>query len=327
MRSTSHAPPDKVSPDWWRSGRRFHAYNFFLRKRFGQRVQKISVDAGFTCPNVDGTVATGGCVFCDNRSFSPSRRAPRDAIRSQIDAGIARLSRRYNCRRFLAYFQPGTNTYAGVERLEPLYRTALAHPDIVGLAIGTRPDCVPDETLDLIENLARCAYVVLEYGMQTIHDTSLAWMNRGHDHQATVDAMGRSRGRGFDICAHVMLGLPGETRADMMATADEIARLGFDAVKLHHLYAVRDTPLVDQIERGEVRLLDQSEYVDLVVDFLERIPSHCVIERLFGDAPADYLVGPAWCLNKPEVLAAIEQEFIRRGSRQGCRYRKPRPIR
>ncbi len=327
VRSTSHIVPDEVVPEWRRAGRNYHAYSYFLRKTFGHRVQKVSVDAGFTCPNVDGTVARGGCVFCDNRSFSPSRRVPRDVIRSQIDAGIARVSRRYKCRRFLAYFQPGTNTYARVDRLEPLYRTALAHPDIVGLAIGTRPDCVPAETLDLIEDLARCSYVCLEFGMQTIHDTSLAWMNRGHGHCATIDAMRRSRGRGFDICAHVILGLPGETRKDMMATADEIARLGFDAVKLHHLYAVRHTQLVDQIERGEVRLLDRSEYIELVVDFLERLPPHCVIERLFGDAPADYLVGPAWCLDKPAVLAAIEQEFVRRGSWQGRRYHAPPPMR
>lgn len=327
LRSTSQTALGEAVAEWRRAGRKYHAYSYFLRKRFGRRVQKISIDAGFTCPNVDGTVARGGCVFCDNRSFSPSRRLPRDVVRSQIDTGIARVSKRYKCRRYLAYFQPGTNTYAGVERLEPLYRTALGHPKIVGLAIGTRPDCVADATLDLIDDLARTAYVSLEYGMQSIHDQSLAWMNRGHSHHATVDAMQRSRGRRFDICAHVILGLPGETWRDMMATAAEIARLGFHAIKIHHLYAVRNTPLVDQIERGSVRLLGRSEYVELVVDFLERLPPNCVVERLIGDAPPDYLVGPAWCLDKPAVLAAIEREFVRRGSWQGCRYHATRPVR
>ncbi|MBW3597405.1 MAG: TIGR01212 family radical SAM protein, partial [Planctomycetes bacterium] len=203
---------------WRDAGLRYYAYNFYLRRRFGHRVQKVSIDAGFTCPNVDGTVAVGGCTFCDNRSFSPSRRTPRRSIPEQIDDGIRRLKRRYDCDHFLAYFQPATNTYAPVERLRPLYEEALAHPKVVGLAIGTRPDCVPDDVLDLLEELGRRTYLSVEYGMQTMHDRSLDWMNRGHHHDAFLDAMERSRGRGFEICAHVIIGLPGESRDDMLAT-------------------------------------------------------------------------------------------------------------
>ncbi|RIK71484.1 MAG: TIGR01212 family radical SAM protein, partial [Planctomycetota bacterium] len=190
-----------VAPADWRSaGLRYYCYSHFLKQRFGSRVQKVSVDAGFTCPNVDGTVAKGGCTFCDNRSFSPSRRLPRAGIRGQIDQSIARMQKRYeNCRHYLAYFQPATNTYAPVERLRPLYEEALSHPQVVGLAIGTRSDCVPSETLDLLEEFASRSYLSVEYGMQTMHDRSLEWMNRGHDHQSLVSAVERSRGRGFEI--------------------------------------------------------------------------------------------------------------------------------
>src|SRR5262245_38272740 len=173
-----------ATPAWREAGLPFYSYNFHLAQRFGCRVQKVSIDAGFTCPNVDGLVAKGGCTFCDNRSFSPSRRLPRAGILGQIDQSIARMRKRYEkCDRFLAYFQPATNTYAPVERLRPLYEEALSHPQVVGLAVGTRSDCVPDGVLELLTELAGRAYLSVEYGMQTMHDRSLAWMNRGHHHQ------------------------------------------------------------------------------------------------------------------------------------------------
>ena len=269
---------------------------------------------------MDGTVTTGGCTFCDNRSFSPSRRLPRADILGQIDQSIARMRRRYKkCRRFLAYFQPATNTHAPVDVLRPLYEQALAHPQVVGLAIGTRPDCVPDDVLELLEELATGTYLSVEYGMQTMHDRSLEWMNRGHSHAATVDAVERSRQRGFEVCAHAILGLPGESTADMLATAREMARLGFDAVKIHNLYCVKNTPLADQVAAGEVRLMDRGQYVRTVVDVLEVLPPTMVVERISGDAPPDYLVGPDWCLDKAAVKAAIEAEFQRRDSWQGKR--------
>jgi len=307
--------------DWQVAGLRYYGYGFFLKKKFGDRVQKVSIDGGFTCPNVDGTVAIGGCTFCDNRSFSPSRRIPKTAIGDQIDVGIENLKRRYRCEKFIAYFQPATNTYGAIDRLRSLYFEALSDPRIVGMAIGTRTDCVPDEVLDLLEEVAGRTYLSVEYGMQTVHNRSLEWMNRGHGHEATVDAIERSRNRGFEVCVHIMLGLPGESYEDMMATAEEVARLKVDAVKIHNLYAVKKTPLGDQVERGEIELLQRDEYIPILVDFLERIPTTNVVERISGEAPPEYLVGPDWCLDKSAIRLALDAELLKRDSFQGKRWR------
>lgn len=306
--------------DWRAAGLRYFAYNLFLRRKFGHRVQRVSVDAGLSCPNVDGTLATGGCVYCENRSFSPSRRLSQRPIGQQIDEGIRRMQARYGCEHFLAYFQPSSNTYAPVERLRELYEQALAHPRIIGLAVGTRPDCVPDDVLDLLAELARRTFVSVEYGMQTMHDRSLAWMNRGHRHAAFVDAMQRSRGRGFEICAHLIVGLPGESREDILASAAELVHWQVDAVKIHNLYAVRDTPLADLVQRGEVRLLERDEYLETLIAILERLPPRMVIERISGDAPREYFVAPTWCLDKAAVRAALEAELRRRDTWQGKQY-------
>ncbi|MBS0210562.1 MAG: TIGR01212 family radical SAM protein [Planctomycetes bacterium] len=313
-----------TATNWRAAGLRYYAYNYYLRQRYGSRVQKVSLDAGFTCPNVDGTVAKGGCTFCDNRSFSPSRRVPRVKITDQLNDGIRRLKWRYDVEKFIAYFQPATNTYAPVERLRPLYDQALDHPQVVGLAIGTRPDCVPDDVLDLLTEFAGRTHLSVEYGLQTMHDRSLVAMNRGHFHAASVDAIERSRGRGFEICVHLMLGLPGENRDDMLATAVEVARLNVDAVKLHNLYAVQNTPLGDDVLAGRAQMLERDEYISMVVDFIERLPPTCVVERASGDAPPKYLISPAWCLDKPGLRAALEAEFSRRDTWQGWRYVSPK---
>lgn len=306
-------------PIWRAAGLRFFSYNLYLRNEFGRRVQKVSVDAGLTCPNVDGRVATGGCIFCDNSSFSPSRRQREQGITEQIDAGIRRLRRRYRCDRFLAYFQPATNTYAPADQLELLFRQAISHPLVVGLAIGTRPDCVPTPVVDLLERLARQTYVSVEYGMQTTDDRLLDWMNRGHHYDAFLNAVARSRGRGFRICAHVILGLPGQTGSDSVATARALTQLNLDAVKIHNLFAVRNTRLADQVRDGSVRLMEKEDYVRTVVDFLEWLAPHCVVERLCGDAPAEFLIGPSWCADRGAVRAAIEAELRARHTWQGRR--------
>lgn len=309
-------------PTRFQTGRRYYAFSTFLRERFGSKVYRVTVDAGFTCPNVDGSVAVGGCVYCDNRSFSPNRRQPRIPIRDQVSKGIDILGRRYGADKYIAYFQAATNTYAPVDKLRRLYDEALAHPQVVGLAIGTRPDCVPDDVLDLIQSYARDRYVCLELGLQTIHDRSLDWMNRGHHYDAFVDAVRRSQGRGVDVCAHVILGLPGESRADMLATADAIAGLPIQAAKIHNLHVVKDTPLEEQYRAGQAPLFERDEYVGLVCDFVERLPAEMVIHRLSGDAPPEYLVAPLWCLDKSALLAAIDAELLRRDSWQG-KYVQP----
>ena len=317
-------PPQSTSAeeaiDWRSEGLRYFTLNHYLRNKFGERVQKVSIDAGFTCPNVDGTVAKGGCVFCDNRSFSPSRRMPRANVHGQIDQGIKRIKLRYKANKFIAYFQPATNTYAPVERLRPLYFEALSHPEIVGMAIGTRPDCVPEDVMELLEEVAATTHLTVEYGMETMHDRSLDWMNRGCHHDAFIDAVDRSRGRGFQIGAHVMLGLPGETHEDMIAGAHELARMKIDAVKIHNLYVVKNTPLADDLAAGKLQLFDRDEYIRTAVDFIELLPPNCIVERISGEAPPDYFLGPDWCLDKPAVRQAFEDELIRRDSWQGKRH-------
>ena len=240
-------------------------------------------------------------------------------IAEQLAEGIELIRARRRMERFIAYFQPATNTYAGVERLRAVFEEALAHPAIVGLAIGTRPDCVHEEVLDLLAELARRTWVSVEYGLQTIHDRTLLWLRRGHGYDAFLDAVERSRRRGLELGAHVILGLPGESRHDMIATARELSRLAVDAVKLHNLYAVHGTPLADWVQTGAVQLPTQEQYVGYAVDFLEHLSPACVVDRLSGEAPPQYLVGPSWCLNKSAIRAGIEAEFRRRGTYQGCR--------
>jgi radical SAM protein (TIGR01212 family) len=308
------------------SRRRYRSLSTSLLERFGAKVRSVTIDAGFTCPNVDGTVATGGCIYCDNRSFSPNRRLPRATVAEQVRRGIAILSRRYGATRFIAYFQAGTGTYAPIDKLRRLYDEALAVPGIMGLTIGTRPDAVPEPVLDMLEDYARRVPVCLELGLQTIHDRSLDWMNRGHHHDAFLDAVVRCQGRNLELCAHVILCLPGESHEDMLATADVLAGLPIDGVKIHNLYVVRNTPLQDLYERGEVRLPPVDEYVPLVCDFLERLPSSMVIHRLAGDAPPDMLVAPAWCLDKQGLLRLVDQELERRDGWQGKHCRAGRVL-
>jgi radical SAM protein (TIGR01212 family) len=277
------------------------------------------VDAGLGCPNADGTLAQNGCIFCNIDSFSPSRRLGARSISQQICEGTQRLNRRYGVEHFLAYFQPATNTYAPVEQLRQMYLEALAYPGIVGLIIGTRPDCVSPGVLDLLAELSRQTWLVVEYGLQTIHDRSLEWMNRRHHYDAFLDAVQRSRRRQLDIGAHVILGIPGETPEEMRATAREIARLRIGSVKIHNLYVCRQTPLADLWAAGQVPLPDRQQYAGYVADFLELLPSDCVIDRLSGDAPPEYLLAPDWCRDKSAVLRAIEAELVRRDSWQGTR--------
>jgi uncharacterized protein len=311
---------DASEPFPWRSaGLLFHSLNFFYHKKFGAKVWKLSLDAGCNCPNRDGTLGTLGCVFCDPESFSPSRRMGPASITDQIHEGIRRLKQRYGADRFVAYFQPATNTYGPIDQLRTSFQQVVSHPSIVGIAIGTRPDCVGEPVLDLLAELAERTWVVVEYGLQTIHDRTLDLLGRGHHHDAFLDAYQRTRRRNLDIGVHVILGLPGESHDDQMATARYLASQEIHSIKLHNLYAVRNTVLADQVAAGRVRLPEFEDYVVQVVDFLEELPGRVVVERLSGDAPPEYLVGPKWCLNKPAIRAAVEAEFRRRGTWQGCR--------
>lgn len=290
-------------------------------KIIGCRVHKVSIDAGFTCPNRDGSVTTGGCIYCNNTSFSPANR--RLSITEQVENGKAFLQRRYGAEKFIAYFQAYTNTYADSAYLQDLYDEALACDDIVGLSIGTRPDCVPDTVLDLLASYASHTYLWLELGLESGHDQTLALINRGHNVAAFDDAVSRARLRNLNLCAHVILGLPGETPDDMRATVRHIANLRLDAVKLHHLHIVRQTALEKMYRQGEVPLLSLDAYASLVADCLELLPPDTIIMRLMGDAPRDMLVAPMWSQNKRAALNRIEQELECRDIYQGNAYTGP----
>jgi radical SAM protein (TIGR01212 family) len=305
------------SPDWLDAGLRYYSLSHFLQQKFGGRVWKVTLDGKFGCPNADGTLSHGGCVFCNIASFSPSRRLKIRSITQQLAEGIQRVSARHSAERFLAYFQPATNTYAPVERLCTLFEEALQHPQVVGLAIGTRPDCVPDPVLDLLAELSRRTWVSLELGLQTIHDRTLNWMNRQHHYDAFLDAVDRGRQRGLHLGAHVILGLPGETAEDMRATARELGRLRIDAVKIHNLCVSRNTRLAELWSAGKVPMLDAETYAECVADFLELLAPTTVVDRVSADAPAEYLLA---CVDTSAIRRRIEGELQRRGTRQGVRW-------
>jgi hypothetical protein len=294
--------------------------NSYLKERFGERVQKISLDAGLTCPNRDGRVGAGGCLYCNARGSGTGAWGRGQGITAQMEAGMARLSRRYGAARFIAYFQSFSNTYAPLTTLRELYDAALTFPRVVGLSIGTRPDCLEDEVLDLLAGYARDRLVWLELGLQSAHDVTLARLNRGHDVGCFTEAAARAAARGLAVVAHVILGLPGEGPREMAATAHYLARLPVQGVKIHLLYVIKDSGLARLHEQGEYVCLTEAHYVSDVVDFIERLPPHLVIHRLTGDPHAAELVAPAWCLDKARVLRRIREEFARRRTRQGSRW-------
>lgn len=305
--------------------KRYRPFSRYLREIFGCRVQKIPLDAGFTCPNRDGRVGLGGCIYCGPRGSGTGAYENGVPLGEQIRAAIESGKRRFGKCKFIAYFQAFTNTYAPPERLKSLYDEALRHQEVVGLSIGTRPDCAPDEVLELLEEYARRCHFWVEYGLQSAHDYTLELINRGHDIAQFVDAVERTKGRGINICAHIILGLPGETKEEMMATADLVASLELEGIKIHSLYVLKGTKLAEIYQRGEFRLLELEEYVSLVCDFLERLPPDMVIQRLTGEAPGDLLVAPRWSREKMAVLGKIDTELEQRGSYQGIEWR-PSPI-
>jgi radical SAM protein (TIGR01212 family) len=299
----------------------YQLFSEHLKNRFGARVHKISVDAGFGCPNRNGGRSGHGCLFCDPGGTGAVGIERQLNVAAQIEQGKEVMSRKYKAAQYLAYFQPFSNTLAPVNRLRTVYDEALAVDKVIGLAVGTRPDCVPDEVLDLLAEYHRSTYFWLELGLQSSHDRTLDWLQRGHDYATFARAYGAARARGLRVCVHVILGLPGESRADMLATAGLLAELQIDGVKLHLLHVLRNTPLGSLYAAGRFQLLAMDEYVDLVVDVMERLHPETLIHRLTGDGPRDQLLAPLWSLNKWEVLNAIDAEFARRGSRQGARCR------
>jgi radical SAM protein (TIGR01212 family) len=296
---------------------RYNDFNTYLRHIFGCRVQKITVDAGLTCPNRDGTISTGGCIYCNARGSGTGAHAKGLSVTQQLINGKRALAKRYKAKKFIAYFQSFSNTYAPLPRLKRLYAEALSVDDVVGLSIGTRPDCVDDAVLDLLQDYAKRHLIWIEYGLQSAKDATLAFINRGHDVQCFKDTVAKTRYRNIKICAHVILGLLHETRQDMLHTAKTLSALKIDGVKLHLLYVVKGTPLEALYVRGDFECLQQDVYVNLVCDFLERIPAEMVVQRLTGDPHSGELVAPAWALNKSETLEQIRLTLEKRDSWQG----------
>jgi hypothetical protein len=294
--------------------------NSYFRERFGSRVHKVTLDAGLGCPNRDGTISTGGCIYCNASGSGTGAHRQGLSITAQIERSRVRIARRFKTDKLLAYFQSYSNTYGPIDHLRRLYDEALAVPGVVGLAIGTRPDCVDGDILNLLERYARERLIWVEYGLQSAHDRTLQLLNRGHDVACFERAVAATRGRGIQICAHVILGLPGESKQAMLATADRIARLGIDGVKLHLLYVVRGTPLETLYDAGNYRCLTQTEYVDTVGAFIERLPPTMVIQRLTGDPHPRELVAPDWSLQKKATLERIHRWFEAHDSWQGKRF-------
>lgn len=300
---------------------RYYDLNTYFRRQFGQRVHKLAVDAGLTCPNRDGSLGAGGCIYCNSLGSGTGAHARGLSITDQIIAAKKPVARRFKAKLFLVYFQSFSNTYAPIERLQAMYDEALAVRDVVGLTIGTRPDCVDETVLSLLESYARQHMIWIEYGLQSAHDATLKLINRGHDVAAFERAVQATADRGIHICAHVILGLPGETEAHMQATADYIARLPIDGIKLHLLYVVRDTAMETLFKAGRYSCLEQNEYVDRVCDFIERMPDRMVIQRLTGDPHRSELVAPRWALQKDLTLNLIKRRLIQRDTRQGQKFR------
>ncbi len=302
--------------------KRYRDYNSYLKEIFGERVQKISLDAGLGCPNRDGTLSKKGCIFCNGQGSGTGASTDRGlSIEDQIVKAKSYLQNRYKARKFIAYFQSFSNTYAPLPQLKSLYDQALAHDDIVGLSVGTRPDCVDMDTLRLLGSYQDDYLVWIEFGLQSIHNETLDRINRGHDLACFERSAYMASECGLNVCAHTILGLPGETREMMLETARSLSRLPVQGVKIHLLYVIKGTYLAELFNKGEIRCLEREEYSDLVVDFLELLPPDMVIQRLTGDPVKSELVAPPWAKEKTKNLQHIRETLDRRDTWQGRLFR------
>lgn len=303
----------------WGHDQRYNDFGRYMRNRFNGRVQKLSINAGFTCPNRDGSKGIGGCTFCNNETFKPAYCQPLMSVKDQVEKGISLFSIRHPDTRFLAYFQAYTNTYGELSQLIKLYEEALAVPNVVGLIVGTRPDCLPESLLDYFETLQKRVYVTVELGIESTNDHTLARVNRGHDFACTREAVDRLVRRNILVGAHLILGLPGETRDDMLNHAEIISQLPINYLKVHQLQYVRGSAMGrDYLANpGQYHVLELEEYLNLVVDFVERVRPDIVMERFASQAPFDLLLAPKWGLKNFEVSRMVEKRMAERNSWQG----------
>lgn len=301
---------------------RYNDFSGFMSSRFPYKVQKISVNAGFTCPNRDGSKGYGGCTYCNNQSFNPSYCHTDKSVARQLAEGSAFFSRKYPKMRYLAYFQAYTNTYAGLDALRQMYEEALEVDGVVGLVIGTRPDCMPDALLDYLDELNRRTFLIVEYGIESTDNSTLKRINRGHSFECAADAVSRTAGRGILTGGHVILGLPGEEREQILAQTAAISALPLNMLKLHQLQLVKGTRMAHEYEEHpeQFHLYDADEYVELVVDYIERLRPDIVLERFVSQSPKELLIAPDWGLKNYEFTEKVKKRLLQRDTWQGKFY-------
>ena len=300
--------------------KRYNDFSSFIRRKFNTRVQKVSIDAGFTCPNKDGTKGVGGCTYCNNNTFNPDYCKPIKPIKQQINEGIEFFSKKYKTQKYLAYFQAFTNTYAPLADLKKMYEEALAHEDVIGLVVATRPDCIKDEVLDYLEELAAAGnFIKLEFGLESTKNETLEAINRCQTHEEAIDAFKRADGRGLHLGGHLILGLPGETKEDMMNHAKMVSQLPINTLKIHHLQIVKHTMMAVQFKKTPemFTFMELDEYIDFVVDFVEKLKPEIIIERFFSESPASMLIHPKYGLKNFEVKHLVEKRLEEREAMQG----------
>lgn len=300
----------------------YNEFASFLKAHFPYKVQKISINAGFTCPNRDGTKGLGGCTYCNNQTFNPDYCQTEKSVSRQLEEGKQFFARKYPDMKYLAYFQAYTNTYAGLEGLKRKYEEALAVDGVVGLVIGTRPDCMPDDLLRYLEELNRQTFLLVEYGIESTSDETLRRINRGHTYAETVDAVCRTAGSGILTGGHVILGLPGETPAEIAGQAAVLSRLPLTTLKMHQLQLIRGTRMAHEYTRHpeDFHLFGVDEYIDLVIDYVERLRPDIVLERFVSQSPKELLIAPDWGLKNYEFTARVQKRMKEKGAYQGKRY-------
>ncbi len=309
----------------WGTKRRFNAYIGFFRKKFRGRVQKLAVDAGFTCPNRDGTKGTGGCTYCNNNAFNPKYCSPHKPIGQQLQEGMEYYKKRYRkTHQYLAYFQPYTNTYGRLEHVKNLYEQALEIPGLIGLVIGTRPDCVDDEKLEYFRKLSDRYHIVLEYGIESCFNDTLALINRGHTWEESAEAIRKTAAKGIHVAGHMIVGLPGESRKDLIHEIELLSGLPLSGVKFHQLQIVKNTQMAAEYAQnpGKFSLFGLDEYLGLMAELLERLRPDIIVERIAGEAHRDFLIAPDWGLRYDQVLERFEKKLEEKDTWQGKKYEK-----
>ncbi|KJB88804.1 hypothetical protein AZ66_05315 [Paenibacillus sp. E194] len=310
-----------TSPLLW-GDKRFHTWNYEMREQFGEKVFKVMLDAGFTCPNRDGSIAIGGCTFCSSRGSGDFAGRRRDDLVTQFNTIRDRQHAKWPNAKYIGYFQAYTNTYAPVDVLRDYFEVILEQPGVVGLSIATRPDCLPDDVVEYLAELNKRTYLWIEMGLQTIHESTSQLINRAHDTACYIEAVEKLRKHNIRVCTHIIYGLPQETHSMMLETAQAVAQMGVQGIKLHLLHLMRKTPMVKQYEAGLLRFLEMDEYIKLIVDSLEMLPPEMIVHRVTGDAPRDLIIGPMWSMKKWEVLNGIDAELKRRNTWQGKYWRE-----